>query len=135
MSAWQTTSTTTENAMMIPVAASPSRGPEAQRRQEMRVAAILLLRIRQRALEVKGRLYFLSGDSRAGSDPVALIGAGVLGAVGTYLFGLLRKAFRPPPPNQQLTELRHIREELRLMRGDMRGLEHRVAALESDRGD
>lgn len=66
------------------------------------------------------------------SDPVSLIGAGALGAFGTYIFGRLMRAVRPHRNgNGALTELHQMNIRLARIEGTLRGLEGRVQSLES----
>ena len=75
------------------------------------------------------------------TDPVAIIGSGVLGAFGQYLFTRLRRAWQGESHQQKyasnglaLSELIQMNARLKNLEGTMTGLLDRVELLESRGG-
>lgn len=65
------------------------------------------------------------------SDPVSLIGAGALGALGSWVFQRLIRVARPMNGGGVLSEVKQINRRLSNIEGTLRGLEGRVGALEN----
>lgn len=93
-----------------------------------------------RVLEAGPRDADPPGPSVMSEDLVRLVGAGVLGAFAQWAFNrVVRRTLPPPeergPSRRVLGELRHIREQLDLLQGEIRGLGRRVGSLERGMGD
>jgi hypothetical protein len=90
-------------------------------------------KVREETAEWQNRpgLFAVAG---ADSDPLRLIGAAIIGAGSQWIFNRVVKKSPPPgsdPHNKRvLAELRHIREQIQLIQGDVQGLSRRIGSLE-----